>query len=727
MRIIVAVVGLWLIGTAMAYGQQRYLDEIFTDVTVTQNVVFGENYRFIPNPSNPFISDLLMDIYEPTGDMQANRACVVVLHDGDFLPKFFNNTPIGNNKDSSIVELSRLFAKRGYVVATPNYRLAWDPMAADADQRKSTFLNAVYRGINDAKTCVRYLKSEAQNLGVDPDKIVVYGQGSGGYVAMNYAALDRVEELEIDKFLTIGGDPMIDTAIVGGVDGLGGAVNIDNYPGFTNDVLFCVNAGGALMDSSWNEPGESPVISFHCPDDTYKAPFGHGIVIAPSTNENVVPVSGSKWAIREANLNGNNDIIRDNVPYADPYSQAAYAALGSNHPSLGLNSIDYEGLFPFIRPTISLSESAPWDWWDEATVVNVATPLLGSPQSAQDIHDNAMLTNPDMSAAKGRAYIDSIMGYLAPRLHYAIGGCVQISTLTIDTLVCEMLVSPSSNYVWDHSGTYTDTIPNAGGCDSVIVVNLTVADIDTTVTVVGAVLNADPNVSAYQWLDCDGGLPIVGATGQAFTATSNGDYAVILEQNGCIDTSNCHLVNSIVCHANFGLFPDPTVQHNWFVVDSSSGSGSLDYLWDWGDGTTSALSNPSHVYDTAGYYNICVTISDVDGCTDTFCHNSTYIYKTMEMISITVVNQMPNGVKEEVWLSAKLYPNPTTGQIHLDLGAMAKELTVNLFSPLGELIGTERLNGVAKFNYELPETKGVYLLQLINTDGTARTVKVVRE
>ena len=32
------------------------------------------------------------------------------------------------------------------------------------------------------------------------------------------------------------------------------------------------------------------------------------------------------------------------------------------------------------------------------------------------IHNNGLLTNPDMSSTKGRLYIDTIMGYLAPRL-----------------------------------------------------------------------------------------------------------------------------------------------------------------------------------------------------------------------------------------------------------------------------------------------------------------------
>ena len=54
----------------------------------------------------------------------------------------------------------------------------------------------------------------------------------------------------------------------------------------------------------------------------------------------------------------------------------------------------------------------------------------------------------------------------------------------IDTTTCEDFISPSGNYVWNVSGTYTDIVPNSLGCDSTIIVFLTsrtISTIDTTV------------------------------------------------------------------------------------------------------------------------------------------------------------------------------------------------------------------------------------------------------
>lgn len=399
-------------GTVQA--QERYADEIFSQVTLTSNVTFGNNYNFLLDPSNPFIAPMPMNVYEGTGDTATDRACMVVLHTGNFLPKYFNGSASGNNLDSNIVEICNQFAKRGYLVVAPNYRLGWDPLNDTADVRRGTLLNAVYRALHDAKTCVRYMKSEATTYGIDAEKVILYGQGSGGYVSMAYVTLDRMAELEIQKFTDVSGNLYVDTSLVGQIDGSGGLVNNYEYGAYSNDVLCAINAGGALGDSSWLEPGEAPIISFHVPTDPF-APFEQGIVVVPTTNENVVDVVGSNWVVRNANSNGNNDLLGG--PYSDPYSMAADAAIAA----LGQTPSEYEGLFPFHRavptppgsPFPIFPESSPWDWWDQATVEAQAN-SLGLDGAA--IHNNGLLTNPDMSSTKARLYIDTIMGYLAPRL-----------------------------------------------------------------------------------------------------------------------------------------------------------------------------------------------------------------------------------------------------------------------------------------------------------------------
>ncbi|MFT4526381.1 MAG: hypothetical protein ACI85F_002554 [Bacteroidia bacterium] len=420
-----------------AFGQDRYLTEIFTDVTMTSNVEYGQNwYVFSSNVEDavvitdeiPEIQPIRMDVYEPVGDTVSNRIPVIIMHTGNFLPRYFNQATTGSRTDKSVTSMANSLAKRGYVAFPISYRLGWNPLSTDEEVRKGTILNAIYRALLDVKTCVRYLRKtvaeDGNPHGIDAEKTVLFGFGTGGYISTNYVALDRMAELEIEKFTNSAGNIYIDTSLVGQIDGSGGAINVYNHSSYSNDVLAAVNAGGALGDSSWSEAGEPPVISFHCPDDPF-APFEHGIVVVPGTNFNVVDVSGSKRIIGEANANGNNQIMR-NQTYTDPVSLASYDRLASSHPALGLNPDDYEGLYPFIRPTVTAPESAPWDWWNPAEItgtVDFLNTIPGVSLDASAILAGSSATNPDMSEAKSDAYIDTIVQYMSPRLvHVLVSG-----------------------------------------------------------------------------------------------------------------------------------------------------------------------------------------------------------------------------------------------------------------------------------------------------------------
>ena len=406
----------------------RYFEEVFTNVDKQSNIVYGTNFYFTPpvtvDPTNPQQGPLPMDVYTPAGDTASKRPLVIYLHTGNFLPQYFNQGTGGSRNDSTAVEICNRFARRGFVSTAISYRLGWDPLNSSADVRRGTLLNAVYRAIHDAQTAVRFFKkSVAENgnpYGVDTNRIVLFGQGSGGYVSLAYNSLDSIEELQIEKFVDQAGNLYVNTALVGNIDGTGGIVNTYNHAGYSNEVSMVVNLGGALGDSAWLDAGDNPVVSFHCPNDGF-APFDQGIVIVPTTGETVVPVSGSKYVIGKSNVLGNQESISSGVYYGDPFTQAARQRLASNHPLLNLNPDDYEGLYPFLRPQIAapFQESSPWEWWDSTTVVNTVAAInaaTGSSLNGVGIHLNNLALNPTMSAEKGRTYIDTIMGFSVPRM-----------------------------------------------------------------------------------------------------------------------------------------------------------------------------------------------------------------------------------------------------------------------------------------------------------------------
>lgn len=87
--------------------------------------------------------------------------------------------------------------------------------------------------------------------------------------------------------------------------------------------------------------------------------------------------------------------------------------------------------------------------------------------------------------------------------------------------------------------------------------------VDTTVTQNGNVLVASQPGATYQWFDCATSLPINGAVNSFYMPTQSGDYAVIVTNGVCVDTSSCHEIiltglNATDPSSEGKIFPNPS-------------------------------------------------------------------------------------------------------------------------------------------------------------------------
>ncbi|HKR05296.1 MAG TPA: PKD domain-containing protein [Bacteroidia bacterium] len=77
------------------------------------------------------------------------------------------------------------------------------------------------------------------------------------------------------------------------------------------------------------------------------------------------------------------------------------------------------------------------------------------------------------------------------------------------------------------------------------------------------------------------------------------------------------------CHAMFGSHQTANTLTVNFTDSSTSPHTIISWLWNFGDGTTSTLQNPSHTYVHDSTYYVCLTIHDDHGCSNTVCHHIT--------------------------------------------------------------------------------------------------------
>ena len=122
----------------------------------------------------------------------------------------------------------------------------------------------------------------------------------------------------------------------------------------------------------------------------------------------------------------------------------------------------------------------------------------------------------------------------------------------------------------------TFTLINSEGCDSIITLNLVINNLpNNSITANNDGSLSTISSSSYQWIDCSSNLIIPGEVSQTFYPLTNGVYAsIVTDMLGCIDTSNCFVVNNLSLLAeNFlavNLFPNPTSKNISISFESSS-------------------------------------------------------------------------------------------------------------------------------------------------------------
>src|SRR5687768_11528970 len=224
--------------SGVAFGQSsgRYIDEVFSSVVTLKDQLYSVNVTVVTGA--PAADTLLLDLYTPAGDTCTLRPLVVVLPTGTFLPRGVF-APTGDKDDYANVQISERLAKRGYVAASIQYRAGWNPISPQDTIRRSTIINAAYRGIQDLYAFIRYANLTVVDFGnpykIDTSRVSVFGIGTGAFVGFNAAILQQ-EEIYIDKFTNPSGKPMIDTNLVGDLHGLKqGLINFPNHVGYNDN------------------------------------------------------------------------------------------------------------------------------------------------------------------------------------------------------------------------------------------------------------------------------------------------------------------------------------------------------------------------------------------------------------------------------------------------------------------------------------------------------------
>jgi len=206
--------------------------------------------------------------------------------------------------------------------------------------------------------------------------------------------------------------------------------------------------------------------------------------------------------------------------------------------------------------------------------------------------------------------------------------------------------TPGFTYAWSNGqstatatnlqvGTYTCTVSDNLGCTSTV--STTVyqpADISSNLTPVdegcpgsctGSITSSiSGGIGPYLYTWNNGQLT------SDISSLCAGTYTVTVTDN-----HNCQKVINANVGTNSNILASCTAVPSTGIIPLNvnftfTGTGATSYLWDLGDGTTSTLQDPQHIYDAAGTYNVVLIVSTgaPDNCQDT--------------VTITIVADLPS-------------------------------------------------------------------------------------
>jgi PKD repeat protein len=254
-------------------------------------------------------------------------------------------------------------------------------------------------------------------------------------------------------------------------------------------------------------------------------------------------------------------------------------------------------------------------------------------------------------------------------------------------------------HVYNAGGTYTVTLVVVGDCgaspsfsDAVAIDPAPTVDFtsDSPQCVGQAISFTDTstgNPTAWQW-DFGGGATST-LQNPTYAYAASGDYTVTLTVSNACGTGSpfSRIVHALpVPVANFTHNAPQCVGSAVSFVDASSSTPTA-WSWDFGDGTTSTLQNPTHTYAATGSYVVTLVASNVCGASAPF--SATVVISPPPVADFVSDAPQCSG-------SAVQFTDLSTGDV------------TSWFWDFGDGKGTSSLQGPA-YTYILPGTYSVVL------------------
>ena len=143
------------------------------------------------------------------------------------------------------------------------------------------------------------------------------------------------------------------------------------------------------------------------------------------------------------------------------------------------------------------------------------------------------------------------------------------------------------------------------------------------------------------------------------------------------------------------------VQVTFTNTSTVNSSDLLNYFWFFGDGDTSTLINPVHEYTYGAIFTAKLVIQTKSNC------SGPYYIQTLNITS---------SIGEDDQYAQKIYPNPSSGELHIEHECLIKEISV--LNAVGKIVKQQAQVQQRTYHFEsLNLQRGLYLIKTQDING----------
>ncbi len=201
-------------------------------------------------------------------------------------------------------------------------------------------------------------------------------------------------------------------------------------------------------------------------------------------------------------------------------------------------------------------------------------------------------------------------------------------------------------------------------------------------------------------------------SGDSLSNLSGGSYVLqVTDANACVKNYNYTIEEPAQVIAGFNTDTNTLIVGEEILFNNTS-QGATTYAWDFGNGNTSTVDDPTQTYQAPGLYTVSLVSSNENGCDDVIT----------QTLSLNVTVGLNDVLSKDFTLQQLENETRITSLVGSNVPT-----AFTLYNALGQVIGSKNFNQIqknAQISFQMPSQSGIYLIEIKQGERLLKSMKL---